>query len=324
MPQSPPRSTDPRACRPVRRPGGAARAAGRPVARGELAGARPGHGRLRQGAHPRRTPARRDGGHLRAQHARVDPGRPRHPGRARRQRAHLPDQHPRSGQLHPARRAHPPALRRRTAAVRSGPRVAGRRRDCPHRGARRERRPARLPRGQPLQGLPRRGRPPAERAGASTARSPVPDGRPADADLHLGHHRRTQGRDAGLRQHRRLLRDARPAPRPRRARRLAVHAAAQPRVRARLDVLRALPRRRERLHPRPAAGDGRHRGGQADGDVRRAAPLRKGLRRDPGPGGQGAAAAPRPVRLGHEGRHARSSSAARPAPRSRPSLGSSG
>ena len=36
-----------------------------------------------------------------------------------------------------------------------------------------------------------------------------------------------------------------------------------------VDLLRALPRRRERLHPRPAAGDGRDRGRQADGDVRR-------------------------------------------------------
>ena len=202
------------------------------------------------------TPASRRGdrvAHLRGQHAVVDDRRPRHPVGRRHHRPHLPDQHRAPGRAHRPRRRREGRLRRRRRAVRAPRRRArARRPDRARRAFRRGHRPGsdRLVRDLGARS-PTRCRP---------TWSPAAQPRALDDVATIIYTSGTTGEPKGVVltfenlvvQFEALdlvLLGHRPGP-------LALLPAAQPRLRARLDVLHPLPGGAELL---PRRSQARHR-----------------------------------------------------------------
>ena len=167
-----------------------------------------GHGLLRPGTDPRGPPVRRDGRHLRPQHAGVDqadlgilaargvsvPSTP--PSTLDQLRYIVSDAGIRMLFV-----GNSPSSIRRCSSIDSG--------EIRHIVALDgTRRPARLRRCQPLPDLPRLRQPPASELDAARARAPLPHGRPADPRSTPRAPRANLRGHARLRQHGRLLRDA--------------------------------------------------------------------------------------------------------------------
>ena len=214
----------------------------------------PAHRRRRVLAHRRRRPPRRPRRHLRREHAVVDDRRPRHAGGRRHHGSHLPDQHRPPGRAHRPRRRREDRLRRRRRAVRAPRRRAGTRR--PDRARRRRSTPGialdltdscpmSVPLAHPVSPDlvdPRR-RPPALDDVATIIYTSGTTGEP-------------EGRRPHVREPGRAVRGARPVLLGHRAGPVALLPAAQPRLRAGLDLLRPLPRGAELL---PRGSEARHR-----------------------------------------------------------------
>ncbi len=268
------------------------------MARTHLPRAGPARRRRRVLAHRRRRRARRPDRHLRQQLAVVVDCRPGHHGGRRHLGPDLRDEHRPSGRAHHPRRRRHGGVRRRARAVRAPRGGAWRGRPgLPDHLVRRSRH-AESPRLVPDVG-------PARAPGVARARRTRRRRAPrrcGDDHLHVGHDRRPEGRRPVVREPRRPVRGDQPRLLGDRARPVAVLPAAQPRLRARLDVLHPQQGGAELLPRRSQAHSRGDAGGAADVHGQRAAPLREDLldgapQGEPGVGDQAEA-----VRVGGEGR----------------------